>query len=87
MLLQVTAPNFEINTTNGFEVIYYFLQHKIRASELKLFTQNVIQSPNLLFCTSSVTVNKIMHFALSQIFGATPTQRPFLRSKENTVIL
>ena len=42
MLLQVTAPNFEINITNGFEVIYYFLRHKIRASELKLFTQNLI---------------------------------------------
>ena len=79
-LLQVTAPNFEINTTNGFEIIYDFLGSEIRALDLQLFTQNLIQTPNFLYCTPSVTVNKIMYFVLSQIFRATPTGCPFLRS-------
>ena len=84
MLLQVTAPNFEISTANGFEVIYDFLQNKIRASELQFFAQNLTL---FLFCTQSITVNKITYFMLSQILQTTATESPILKSKENTVIL
>jgi hypothetical protein len=80
MLLQVTTPNFEINITNGFEVIYDSLQNKIRASELQLFVQNLILTPNFLVCTQSDKVNKIIYFMLSQIFRATATDSPILRS-------
>ena len=80
MLLQVTTPNFEISTANGFEVIYDFLQNKIRASELQFFVQNLTLTPNFLFCTQSVTVNKIMYFVLSQILQTTATVSPILLS-------
>jgi hypothetical protein len=46
MLLQVTTPNLEINITNDFEVIYDFSQNKFTASELRLFVQNLILTPN-----------------------------------------
>ena len=80
MLSQVTVPNFEINNTNGFKVICDFLQNKIRASELQVYAQNLILTPNFLVCTPSVTVNKIMYFVLSQIFRATATENPILKS-------
>ena len=80
MLSQVTIPNFEIDTTNGFEVICDFLQNKIRASDLQLYAQNLILTPNLLVCTPSITVNKMMYFVLSQIFRATATETPILMS-------
>ena len=64
MLLHITAPNFEINTTKDFEIIYDFLQNEIGASEVQLFAQNLRQTPNFLVCTPSVTVNKIIYFVL-----------------------